>query len=462
MSSLLDRVQRAAEVWQLRAEAYADRHAARIAKAACRVPAARAKGGAYAEEAEEEAVLVRRGAGSDKGGVGDLDDAASGVAGESARETPRDRVLARRSELETYASARISSAGNHGGSPRAANRAAASTSTSGVASSGKQSSSSKRPRRRMARLLRLVGLTSPLHESSYLHAKALVARALALAIRRARPDLPPTPFEASKVAYNPSVANAMLEAYARALATHSEAAVRFYRRVAANGPHTDWMPPAMAMSPAMAMPHASTLASMASTCEGGTCEGDGRMVSRAPAPAAAPSAGARVSAVTFAEPSTNAPTSANISTETLSAAPVPKVGGMSLKLDLGKLKLPASGASTAFSDVSERDDSTRSSRADEAYHHTPGTPTRASAQSSSSSRSSHAIPSRYKWQIKMSEVKLLTRLGAGAYGEVYAGRWRRNEVAVKQMNHGELSAVDREAFFGEMQILSDLRRAYWP
>ena len=61
----------------------------------------------------------------------------------------------------------------------------------------------------------------------------------------------------------------------------------------------------------------------------------------------------------------------------------------------------------------------------------------------------------------MSEVKLLTRLGAGAYGEVYAGRWRRNEVAVKQMNHGELSAVDREAFFGEMQILSDLRRAYW-
>ena len=57
----------------------------------------------------------------------------------------------------------------------------------------------------------------------------------------------------------------------------------------------------------------------------------------------------------------------------------------------------------------------------------------------------------------MSEVALLSRLGAGAYGEVYAGRWRRNEVAVKMMVHGELDEADRDAFFGEMQLLSELR-----
>ena len=78
--------------------------------------------------------------------------------------------------------------------------------------------------------------------------------------------------------------------------------------------------------------------------------------------------------------------------------------------------------------------------------------TLSASRRSTASYSSQSIPSRYKWQIKMNEVQLLTRLGAGAYGEVYAGRWRRNEVAVKQMVHGHMSAVDREAFFGEMQV----------
>ena len=53
-------------------------------------------------------------------------------------------------------------------------------------------------------------------EADYLWSKALVARAFALAIRRSRPALPQTAYEVSKVAHSTSVANAMLEAYARA------------------------------------------------------------------------------------------------------------------------------------------------------------------------------------------------------------------------------------------------------
>eukprot|EP00966_Prymnesium_polylepis_P296291 6844773-Prymnesium_polylepis.1 len=39
-----------------------------------------------------------------------------------------------------------------------------------------------------------------------------------------------------------------------------------------------------------------------------------------------------------------------------------------------------------------------------------------------------------------------TRLGAGAYGEVWAGHWRRNEVAVKQLLTGRLSEEDTDNF----------------
>lgn len=43
--------------------------------------------------------------------------------------------------------------------------------------------------------------------------------------------------------------------------------------------------------------------------------------------------------------------------------------------------------------------------------------------------------------VAVAQVRLTTRLGVGAYGDVHAGRWRRNEVAVKQMVHGELTEV---------------------
>ena len=41
---------------------------------------------------------------------------------------------------------------------------------------------------------------------------------------------------------------------------------------------------------------------------------------------------------------------------------------------------------------------------------------------------------------------------------MWAGRWRRNEVAVKQMVHGHLSADEVADFYAEMQLLSELRQ----
>ena len=76
-------------------------------------------------------------------------------------------------------------------------------------------------------------------EADHNEGKFLAARALVLALRRGRPYLGPTIFEAAKTSHNPSVANAMLEAYSRALATHSEAAVTYYQRIVErSGPMT--------------------------------------------------------------------------------------------------------------------------------------------------------------------------------------------------------------------------------
>ena len=48
---------------------------------------------------------------------------------------------------------------------------------------------------------------------------------------------------------------------------------------------------------------------------------------------------------------------------------------------------------------------------------------------------------RYKWVIRLAEIEMHTRLGAGAYGEVWAGRWRRNEVAVKSLLRSSAAEV---------------------
>ncbi|KAL3903144.1 MAG: hypothetical protein SGPRY_011796, partial [Prymnesium sp.] len=62
---------------------------------------------------------------------------------------------------------------------------------------------------------------------------------------------------------------------------------------------------------------------------------------------------------------------------------------------------------------------------------------------------------QYKWVVRINEVEMQTRLGAGAFGEVWAGNWRRNEVAVKQLLTGKLSDEDTNNFLLEMQTLAE-------
>jgi len=71
------------------------------------------------------------------------------------------------------------------------------------------------------------------------------------------------------------------------------------------------------------------------------------------------------------------------------------------------------------------------------------------------------------WAIDASEIQLGRRLGAGAYGEVYVGEWRRSRVAVKRLLHSQRFDKDeREAgleennipqFIAEMEMMSNLR-----
>ena len=65
----------------------------------------------------------------------------------------------------------------------------------------------------------------------------------------------------------------------------------------------------------------------------------------------------------------------------------------------------------------------------------------------------------YKWKVRQEDIDYHTRLGAGAYGEVWAGTWRRNEVAVKSLLHGTLSEAHTANFVREMELLSELRHA---
>lgn len=64
----------------------------------------------------------------------------------------------------------------------------------------------------------------------------------------------------------------------------------------------------------------------------------------------------------------------------------------------------------------------------------------------------------HKWAISKGEIEFVTRLGAGAFGEVWAGTWRRNEVAVKSLHVSDrLSEDDKNNFLEEMSLLSELR-----
>lgn len=62
------------------------------------------------------------------------------------------------------------------------------------------------------------------------------------------------------------------------------------------------------------------------------------------------------------------------------------------------------------------------------------------------------------WAVDASEIKFGRRLGAGAYGEVYAAEWRRSKVAVKRLLTAHpLEEKGVKEFFAEMEILANAR-----
>jgi hypothetical protein len=63
----------------------------------------------------------------------------------------------------------------------------------------------------------------------------------------------------------------------------------------------------------------------------------------------------------------------------------------------------------------------------------------AKVMSGRSASASMADDEKYRWLIRMADVEMRARLGAGAFGEVWSGRWRRSDVAVKLL-HGHLCA----------------------
>jgi len=60
------------------------------------------------------------------------------------------------------------------------------------------------------------------------------------------------------------------------------------------------------------------------------------------------------------------------------------------------------------------------------------------------------------WLIREKEIQLETKLGGGAFGIVYKGKWRNQDVAVKKML-GTFSKQQFEAFLAEAEIMSKLR-----
>lgn len=62
---------------------------------------------------------------------------------------------------------------------------------------------------------------------------------------------------------------------------------------------------------------------------------------------------------------------------------------------------------------------------------------------------------RTKWEIDCDEIKLLSRLGAGNFGEVWLGLWRKQvKVAVKTLRKG---AMSKKEFLQEAAIMKKLR-----
>jgi hypothetical protein len=249
-----------------------------------------------------------------------------------------------------------------------------------------------------------------------LQARADAARTLAAAIRLELPQLPQTSYEASKVAHNTQVALAMLEAYSRVLASQAQIAIVFYSRLASHSGRASLS--AAPSSPRLLsegpsgpnLPTPSTDASAAA--------------------AAAPAATATATATAAA-----APPSSSVASATLPApaASVPGDGSCCTRA-------PATAAPAA---VTEEEATPREA---------PGNPREGFNTLSAQDMATH------KWAISKGEIEFVTRLGAGAFGEVWAGTWRRNEVAVKSLHVSDrLSEDDKNNFLEEMSLLSELR-----
>jgi len=69
----------------------------------------------------------------------------------------------------------------------------------------------------------------------------------------------------------------------------------------------------------------------------------------------------------------------------------------------------------------------------------------------------HTLRRGAAWEVELSEVSFGRRLGAGAYGEVYEGEWRRSKVAIKRLLCTDVDEKAMRHFFAEMEILSIAR-----
>ena len=235
-----------------------------------------------------------------------------------------------------------------------------------------------------------------------LQARADAARTLAAAIRLELPQLPQTTFEASKVAHNTQVALAMLEAYSRVLANQTQIAIVFYARLASHGGRASLTatPSSVHLLPkgpsGLDLPMFSTVDASAGA-------------------AAAADAGGSCGAAALP-----------------SVALVPEEESCCTST-------PASAAPLLLHPVAKGEAA-------------PGNP-----REGFNTLTAHDM-AQHKWAISKREIEFVTRLGAGAFGEVWAGTWRRNDVAVKSLHVSDrLSEDDKNNFLEEMSLLSELR-----
>ena len=374
---LLDRIERAAEIWQLKSEILLG--------------------------------IVHQGSGGKAGGGGK---AGSAVAG---RPTLERRSSASAAGMGSAPWLGAANGGHADGLER--------TGTARLPPPATGRANSLRP----SRLARLLGMASAKQLGAHADGKAVAARALALEIRRLHPGLPQSGLEKAKVAHNRSVANAMLEAYSRALAYHSQSAVSLYHALASAGsvsapmgrlPH--------AQSSAAAAPAALAVASMRPAVDelAGTL---GRAAGlSSPASSSVSHLATAHPVALAASAGTGSPSATSPARDLVARTPALPLSGLR----------QTSAASTASAAAAASP---------------------AGSASLNFSRSTGRGAAEYKWRVRREEITMEARLGAGAYGVVWAGMWRRNEVAIKQMATGKLTEDDTDTFFAEMQLLSELR-----